>query len=93
MTTGRGTVAAGRIERGKAKKGQEMEILGYGKQMKANLTGLEMFHKNLDEAQAGDNCGLLLRGTKRDEVRRGMVRNHHNKSLFLTTIFLDYFKT
>ncbi|KAB7499704.1 Elongation factor Tu, mitochondrial [Armadillidium nasatum] len=68
----RGTVVSGRIERGILKKGNEIEILGYGEKMKAVATGVEMFHKTLEEAQAGDNCGILVRGLKRGEVRRGM---------------------
>ncbi|MCL4136206.1 UNVERIFIED_CONTAM: hypothetical protein GTU68_037622 [Idotea baltica] len=70
---GRGTVVSGRLERGLLKKGNDVEILGFGKKMKAAVTGVEMFHKTLDDAQAGDNCGVLLRGLKKDEVKRGMV--------------------
>jgi elongation factor Tu len=70
---GRGTVITVRLERGVLKKGQDCEVLGYGKKVKTNITGVEMFHKTLDEAQAGDSVGALLRGLKRDEVRRGMV--------------------
>lgn len=69
---GRGTVVVGRVERGSIKKGTECEILGYDKQVKSTVTGIEMFHKMLDEAQAGDSIGALLRGVKRDDVRRGM---------------------
>jgi elongation factor Tu len=71
--TGRGTVVTGRIERGKVKVGEEVEIVGFGETRKTVVTGVEMFRKLLDEGQAGDNAGLLLRGTKRDEVERGMV--------------------
>ncbi len=71
--TGRGTVVTGRIERGKIKVGEEVEIIGFGETKKTVVTGVEMFKKLLDEGQAGDNAGILLRGTKRDEVERGMV--------------------
>jgi elongation factor Tu len=71
--TGRGTVVTGRIERGKVKVGEEVEIVGLGDTRKTTVTGVEMFRKLLDEGQAGDNAGILLRGTKRDEVERGMV--------------------
>jgi elongation factor Tu len=71
--TGRGTVVTGRIERGKVKVGEEVEIVGFGETRKTVVTGVEMFRKLLDEGQAGDNAGILLRGTKRDEVERGMV--------------------
>lgn len=70
---GRGTVVTGRLERGKLKKGTECEIIGYSKVMKSTITGIEMFHQILDEAHAGDQLGALVRGLKRDEVRRGMV--------------------
>jgi elongation factor Tu len=71
--TGRGTVVTGRIERGKIKVGEEVEIVGLGDTRKTTITGVEMFRKLLDEGVAGDNAGLLLRGTKREEVERGMV--------------------
>jgi elongation factor Tu len=71
--SGRGTVVTGRIERGKIKVGEEVEIVGFVDTKKTTVTGVEMFHKLLDEGQAGDNAGILLRGTKRDEVMRGMV--------------------
>jgi elongation factor Tu len=71
---GRGTVVTGRVERGKLIKGQEIEIIGLmEKPRKTVVTGIEMFHKELDEAQAGDNAGILLRGIERDDVERGMV--------------------
>ncbi len=71
---GRGTVVTGRVERGKVKVGDEVEIVGYrDKPMKTVVTGVEMFHKVLDEAIAGDNVGLLLRGIDRKDIRRGMV--------------------
>jgi elongation factor Tu len=70
---GRGTVITGRLERGTIKKGAECEVLGYGRAHKTVITGIEMFKKTLEEAQAGDNLGALLRGLKRDQVRRGMA--------------------
>jgi len=71
--SGRGTVATGRIERGKIKVGDEVEIIGFGKTLNSVVTGVEMFRKILNEGQAGDNVGLLLRGTKKEEIERGMV--------------------
>ncbi|NNG66256.1 elongation factor Tu [Caldanaerobacter subterraneus] len=72
--TGRGTVATGRVERGKVKVGDEVEIIGLTTESrKTVVTGVEMFRKTLDEAQAGDNIGVLLRGIQRDEVERGQV--------------------
>src|SRR5258708_2239176 len=71
--TGRGTVATGRIERGKVKGGGEVEMVGFGTDKKVVVTGVEMFRKLLDEGQAGDNVGLLLRGVEKHEVERGMV--------------------
>lgn len=71
--TGRGTVGTGRIERGIIKVGDEVEILGMGLQKKTVCTGVEMFRKLLDEGQAGDNAGLLLRGVDKNELNRGMV--------------------
>jgi elongation factor Tu len=71
--SGRGTVVTGRIERGIVKVGEEMEIVGFTPTFKTVITGVEMFKKLLDEGQAGDNVGLLLRGTKKDEVERGQV--------------------
>ncbi len=71
--TGRGTVATGRIDRGKVKVGEEVEMVGFGTDKKTVVTGVEMFRKLLDEGQAGDNVGVLLRGTKREEVERGQV--------------------
>jgi elongation factor Tu len=71
---GRGTVVTGRVERGALKKGEEIEIIGLqDDSMKTVVTGIEMFHKELDAAQAGDNAGVLLRGITRDQVERGMV--------------------
>ncbi|MCH7615274.1 MAG: elongation factor Tu [Nitrospinae bacterium] len=71
--SGRGTVVTGRVERGKVKVGDEMEIVGLGDTRTTTVTGVEMFRKVLDDGQAGDNIGALLRGTKKDEVERGMV--------------------
>jgi elongation factor Tu len=71
---GRGTVVTGRVERGTLKKGEEISIIGLREEIsKTTVTGIEMFHKELDEARAGDNPGILLRGTTREEVERGMV--------------------
>jgi translation elongation factor EF-1alpha len=70
---GRGTVVTGRMERGILKKGNDCEIVGFGKTVKTTVTGVEMFHKILEEAQAGDQLGALIRGIKREDVRRGMV--------------------
>ena len=74
--TGRGTVATGRIEAGRVKVGDEVQILGLGADRKSTVTGVEMFRKILDEGEAGDNVGLLLRGVDKDEIRRGMVICH-----------------
>ena len=71
--TGRGTVVTGKVERGKLKINSEVEILGIREPQKTTVTGIEMFHKQMDEAWAGENCGLLLRGTKREDVERGQV--------------------
>ncbi|MFH1286478.1 MAG: elongation factor Tu [Candidatus Magasanikbacteria bacterium] len=71
---GRGTVVTGRVDRGSVKIGEEVEIVGMKEETsKTTVTGVEMFNKNLDQAQAGDNAGVLLRGTKKDEVARGQV--------------------
>ena len=71
--SGRGTVVTGRVERGMIKVGEEVEIVGIRPTVKTICTGVEMFRKTLDQGQAGDNVGLLLRGTKRDDVERGQV--------------------
>ena len=71
--TGRGTVATGRVERGVVKVGDEVEIVGLGETKKTTVTGLEMFRKSLDEGEAGDNIGALLRGVDKTEVQRGQV--------------------
>ena len=74
--TGRGTVATGRIETGVVKVGDEVQILGLGADKKSVVTGVEMFRKILDQGEAGDNVGLLLRGIDKDEIRRGMIICH-----------------
>ncbi len=71
--SGRGTVATGRIEQGIVKVGEEIELVGFGKSLKSVVTGVEMFRKVLNEGQAGDNVGLLLRGVKKEDIERGMV--------------------
>jgi elongation factor Tu len=71
--SGRGTVVTGRVERGKIKVGEEVEIVGFRDTSKTVVTGVEMFRKILDEGQAGDNIGVLLRGTKREDIERGQV--------------------
>jgi elongation factor Tu len=71
--SGRGTVVTGRIERGIVKVGEEIEVVGIHNTLKSTCTGVEMFRKLLDQGQAGDNVGILLRGTKREEVERGQV--------------------
>ena len=78
--TGRGTVATGRIETGIIKSGEEVQIIGLGAEgRKSVVTGVEMFRKILDEGQAGDNVGLLLRGIDKDDIKRGMVISHPGK--------------
>jgi elongation factor Tu len=71
--SGRGTVVTGRVERGKVKVGEEVEIVGFRATQKKVVTGIEMFKKLLDEGLAGDNVGLLLRGTEKEDVERGQV--------------------
>src|SRR6202048_855051 len=71
--SGRGTVVTGRVERGKVKVGEEVEIVGFKDTTKTVVTGVEMFRKILDEGQAGDNVGVLLRGVKREDIERGQV--------------------
>merc|ERR1719403_543848 len=82
---GRGCVITGRMERGKLKTGQDVEVIGYGKSAKGKVTGIEMFHKILEEANAGDQMGVLARGIKHTDVRRGMcvvkpksIKQHNN---------------
>src|SRR5687767_8292065 len=90
--TGRGTVATGRIERGKVKVGEEVQLVGFGSEKKSVVTGVEMFRKLLDQGEAGDNVGLLLRGVGKEEVERGMVLarpnsiNPHTK--FLAEVYV-----
>ena len=74
--TGRGTVATGRIETGIVKVGDEVQIMGLGASLKSTVTGVEMFRKLLDQGEAGDNVGLLLRGIDKNEIKRGMVICH-----------------
>jgi len=74
--SGRGTVVTGRVERGVVKVGEELEIVGIKDTTKTTCTGVEMFRKLLDQGEAGDNVGVLLRGTKREEVERGQVLAH-----------------
>lgn len=71
--SGRGTVATGKVERGTINKGAEVEIVGLGNPLKTTVTGIEMFHKELERGEAGDNMGALLRGLKRDQIKRGQV--------------------
>src|SRR5206468_929734 len=71
--SGRGTVVTGRVERGKVKVGEEIEIVGFTPTQKKVVTGVEMFRKLLDEGVAGDNIGVLLRGVEKEEVERGQV--------------------
>ncbi|KAH8102461.1 elongation factor Tu [Cristinia sonorae] len=71
--TGRGTISCGRAERGIINKGDEVEIVGYGSKLKTTVTGIEMFRKELDRGEAGDNMGILLRGLKREQIERGQV--------------------
>jgi len=71
---GKGTVATGKVEQGSLKLNDSVEIVGYGSDvLKAQVTGIEMFHKLLDEGRAGDQCGLMLKGIKREQIRRGQV--------------------
>ena len=90
--TGRGTVATGRIETGRCKIGDEVQLLGLGEDKKSVITGVEMFRKTLPEGEAGDNVGLLLRGIDKEEVKRGMVvvhpgaitpHDHFNASIYV----------
>lgn len=85
---GRGTVVTGRLERGVLKKGVECEFVGYNKVLKSTVTGVEMFHQILEEAQAGDQLGALVRGLKRDNIKRGNVWN-----FFPLTVYLNVVKT
>ncbi len=71
--SGRGTVATGKVERGVIQIGKEVEIIGFGKKIKSTVTGIEMFCKTMNDCQAGDNVGLLLRGVNKEDIERGMV--------------------
>lgn len=91
---GRGSVVTGRLERGVIKKGTECEFVGYNKTFKSIITGIEMYHKILDEAQAGDQLGALIKGTKRDELKRGLIMakpgtvkmyDHYEAQIYLLT--------
>ncbi len=90
--TGRGTVATGRVETGVVKVGDEVQILGLGEDKKSVVTGVEMFRKLLDQGEAGDNVGLLLRGIDKTEVKRGMVITHpgviHPHKKFKASIYV-----
>ena len=92
--TGRGTVATGRIETGVIHVGDEVELLGLGEDKKSVVTGVEMFRKILDEGQAGDNVGLLLRGIDKNEIKRGMVLCHPGQikpfKKFKASIYVKY---
>jgi elongation factor Tu len=70
---GRGTVVTGRIERGRVKVGEEVELVGFKDTVKTTVTGIEMFNKQLEEGLAGDNAGILLRGLKKEDISRGQV--------------------
>lgn len=83
--TGRGTVVTGRVERGVIKVGEEIEIVGIKPTTKTTCTGVEMFRKLLDQGQAGDNIGVLLRGTKKEEVERGQVLLNQEVSTLIQT--------
>ena len=94
QSQGRGTVVTGRVERGIVTVGDEIEIVGIKETTKTTCTGVEMFRKLLDEGRAGENVGVLLRGTKRDEVERGQVLAHqvllsHTLNLKRKFIFLS----
>uniref|UniRef100_A0A8D8UG67 Elongation factor Tu n=1 Tax=Cacopsylla melanoneura TaxID=428564 RepID=A0A8D8UG67_9HEMI len=91
---GRGTVVTGRLERGVIKKGMECEFVGYARSFKSMITGIEMFHKILDEAQAGDQLGALIKGLKRDDISRGLImakpgtvkmHDHYEAQVYLLT--------
>jgi len=88
--SGRGTVVTGRVERGIVKVGEEIEIVGIKETTKTTCTGVEMFRKLLDEGRAGDNVGVLLRGTKRDEVERGQVLANLARSIHIQNLKLKF---
>lgn len=70
---GRGAVASGTIEQGRCKIGDDVEMIGYGKKLRSTVTGIETFNKTLDYGEAGDNCGVLVRGLTREQIHRGLV--------------------
>eukprot|EP01135_Chromosphaera_perkinsii_P001012 Nk52_evm26s156 gene=Nk52_evmTU26s156 len=88
---GRGTVVTGSVERGIIKKGEEVDIIGYGRDLKTTVTGIEMFHKNLDQGMAGDNLGALCRGLKREEVSRGQVMCHRGTASAHTEVVAELY--
>jgi len=88
--SGRGTVVTGRVERGVVKVGEELEIVGLKATTKTVCTGVEMFRKLLDQGQAGDNVGVLLRGTKREEVERGQVLSQPGSLLHIQNLLLRF---
>ena len=87
---GRGTVATGRIERGIVKINEEVEIVGIKDTAKSVVTGVEMFKKNLDQGQAGDNVGILLRGIERDDIERGQVLANRSVSLLTPNLMQKF---
>ena len=88
---GRGTVVTGSVERGVVKKGDEVQIIGLNKDLKTTVTGIEMFHKNLDQGMAGDNLGALCRGIKREEVSRGQVMCHPGTTSAHTEVMAELY--
>ena len=88
--TGRGTVATGRIERGKVNVGDTIEIVGLRETRNTTITGLEMFQKSLDEALAGDNVGILVRGIQKTDIERGMVLLHQELLLHIPSLRVKY---
>lgn len=87
---GRGTVVTGRLERGVVKKGNDCEFIGFNKTIKSTVTGVEMFHQLLDEAQAGDQLGALVRGVKRDDIKRGMIMCKPGSMKAIDQVKFDY---
>ena len=88
--SGRGTVVTGRVERGIVKVGDDIEIVGLTDTVKTTCTGVEMFRKLLDQGQAGDNVGVLLRGTKREEVERGQFWRNQLQLLHIRNLMLRF---
>jgi len=84
---GRGTVVTGNVKRGVLKKGDAIDIIGYGKSLKSTVNSMEMFHKVLERAEAGDNCGLLIKGVKKSQVRSGMVASAKDSILPSRSVF------